>query len=410
MQEYNKIDNGSGRDEQWLAFDSSTWTFPDLIHAHLTALGGDKTYPQLIDIISQQFGVEHVLPTNLGRTAILLGLKALGFGSGEGVLVPSMVCPTVIRAIIRAGCRPILVDVEDDLHLSVRTLNEAYEHGACAVLAPHLYGLSAPIEDIESWAKKREMKIIDDAAQAAGITRGDEFLGSYGNLGVFSFGPFKSIGVLRGGALVSSSQELIYRASKIFMPVERPWETISRTLSGSFKVGFRSVYLTAKRFSNSPSVTGMPTGWNVNALELGDKPCHLSHFDSELIRCALNKSAENLERRRKTARQVWQSIQNFEEMQFIGPPDAPYVKIPIRLKKGLSPQNAVNALRSLRIEAERTYTPIHLQEHTKHLTLQSLKGAEECWKHTILVPNPVKAKNGIIRLVAGMMQLRILKG
>jgi len=108
-----------------------------------------------------------IMLTNMGRTALIAGLKAAGL-TGQGVLIPTLVCPTVIRSVLQAGCVPILADVEENLHLSVKTLDAAYTQDVKAVLMPHLYGLHSPVEEIKAWAEHRKLFLIDDAAQAVG--------------------------------------------------------------------------------------------------------------------------------------------------------------------------------------------------------------------------------------------------
>jgi dTDP-4-amino-4,6-dideoxygalactose transaminase len=63
--------------------------------------------------------------TNLGRTVITAGLNAIGLQKPSDVILSTLVCPTVIEAVIHSGFRPVLVDVEDNLHVSVRTLKSA---------------------------------------------------------------------------------------------------------------------------------------------------------------------------------------------------------------------------------------------------------------------------------------------
>jgi len=203
--------------DRYLTFPSPNWNFSDLLHAIFCSLIKKNSLEDLEKTIIEIFGPSHVMVTNLGRTALTIGLKAIGLERGAGVILPGLICPTVIRAVLQAGCRPILVDVERNLHLSVKILSSCQEK-AHAVIVPHLYGLSAPIQEIREWSTRAGLYLIDDAAQAVGISIDGKYLGTFGDFGILSFGPFKSLSTPRGGALISENGDLVQKGKENIFP------------------------------------------------------------------------------------------------------------------------------------------------------------------------------------------------
>ncbi|OQX27652.1 MAG: hypothetical protein BWK80_04265, partial [Desulfobacteraceae bacterium IS3] len=199
-------------------------------------------------VIRDLYGIDHILLTNLGRTSLIAGLKAADL-AGHGVLIPTLVCPTVIRSVLKVGCRPVLADVEDNLHVSAKTLEAAYTQDVKAVLMPHLYGLHCPVEEIKAWAEHRKLFLIDDAAQAVGLQYQGRYLGTFGNMGILSFGPFKSIGISRGGVLMSHDAGLIERAKKFPFDPEPSRDIVKRLISCIVKLHYRPYFLAVKNIS-----------------------------------------------------------------------------------------------------------------------------------------------------------------
>jgi dTDP-4-amino-4,6-dideoxygalactose transaminase len=385
------------RDFSWITFSTTTWRPLDLPRAWLRHLYRHDSARNLTSAISTFLEVPHVLLTNLGRTALFLALKSLNLGHGEGVLVSALVCPTVIKAIIRAGCKPVFADVEHNLHISARTLEESFQRGVRAVLVPHLYGLAAPIEEIESWATDRKICLIDDAAQAVGLLKSKRQLGTFGDAGILSFGPFKNLAALRGGALVSRDEEIILRASRIPISSEPILAPFRRALSGCFRFHARSLFL-ARPSNNKLALSG-----TFRKLRLGpgsidsDEMYRLSTMDAEIILCALSRCSSDFQFRGESAQSLRRELIDFEEHETMEAFRTPYVKIPIRLKNVVSANEAVSHLRAMRIEAERIYAPANLIAEFSQFAMKDLPTSLNCWETTILVPNPVSCAGTDLR-------------
>lgn len=151
-----------------------------------------------------------------GLDAIFLTLKAMGIGTGDEVIVPSNTFIATALAVSYAGAVPVLVEP----NISTYTLNpdrieERITEKTKAIIAVHLYGRSADMDGILEIAKKYNLKVIEDAAQAHGALYKGKKVGSLGDAAAFSFYPGKNLGALGdGGAVTTNDREL---ADKIRM-------------------------------------------------------------------------------------------------------------------------------------------------------------------------------------------------
>jgi len=290
-----------------------------------------------------------------------------------------------------------LVDVERNLHLSVKTLDSCQER-ARAVVVPHLYGLCAPVREIGEWSKKAGLYLIDDAAQGAGISIDGKYLGTFGDFGILSFGPFKSLSTPRGGALISEDSEIIAKSRNEILKHESFYWPIRRILGGFIKFHLRPYYLGMNDLRHE-NIRTTSSSNQLNEIPTMDEGFQLSNIEAQLVHSVLGRTCSIVTNRRRTAYEIWRLLEKFETFEFVGPNNAPYVKIPIRLHGGLGAEEAVKRFRSMQIEAERIYRPLHFFNEYRDYGAKSLPSAEESWKRVFLIPNPVTGvKFGINRL------------
>ena len=125
-----------------------------------------------VEAVKDYLGVAYALPVNRGRTALVLGLRALGVGPGDDVVLPSYLCRTALDAVEAAGANPVFADVGEDLNVTPETVSQALTPGTKCVIVPHLFGKAAPIDVIETILRPAGIPLIDDAAQSLGARRG----------------------------------------------------------------------------------------------------------------------------------------------------------------------------------------------------------------------------------------------
>lgn len=151
-----------------------------------------------------------VVGVGSGTDALQIALTAAGVGSGDTVLtVPNTAVPTV-SAIMAAGARPLFVDVEPGTALiDIRRIEEAIRPNTRVLIPVHLYGRATAMDQIMAIARSRGLVVVEDAAQAHGASWCGRRVGTWGDLGCFSFYPSKNLGAYGdGGAIWTADPEV----------------------------------------------------------------------------------------------------------------------------------------------------------------------------------------------------------
>lgn len=158
-------------------------------------------------------GVKYGVSTSNGTTAIHLALAASGIAEGDEVIIPAMTFIATANPVSYTGAQPIFVDSElETWNIDPEKIKEAITRRTKAIIPVHLYGHPANMKDILRIAKKYDLLVIEDAAEAHGATVNNRKVGSLGHAGCFSFFANKVITTGEGGMLVTSNRELAERA------------------------------------------------------------------------------------------------------------------------------------------------------------------------------------------------------
>jgi len=159
-------------------------------------------------------GVSHAVGVGSGTEALHLALRACGIGQGDEVITVSHTAVATVSAIESAGATPVLVDIEPDhFTLDSTKVAAAITPRTKAIIPVHLYGQPADLEPILEIARQHSLRVIEDCAQAHGARYKGRRVGSYGDIGCFSFYPTKNLGAIGdGGILVTDDAELAERA------------------------------------------------------------------------------------------------------------------------------------------------------------------------------------------------------
>ena len=169
----------------------------------------------------QYLGVKHVIPCANGTDALQIALMALGLKPGDEVICPAFTYVATAEVIGLLGLIPIMVDVDPEtFNISLENLEQYVTDKTKAIVPVHLYGQSADMEQVLAFAKKHNLFVVEDNAQAIGsdYTFSDGTVkktGTIGEIGCTSFFPSKNLGCYGdGGALMTNDDEL---AGKIRM-------------------------------------------------------------------------------------------------------------------------------------------------------------------------------------------------
>ena len=154
-------------------------------------------------LLARAVEVEHAVAVSSGTAALHLAVLALGLGPGDEVLVPAYTFPASGNVVALCGATPVLVDVDPvTMNMDPAEATRRATPRTKAVLAVHLFGRPAPLEDYP------DLPVIEDAAGALGASRGGRPCGSLGALGCFSFHPRKIVTTGEGGAVSTNDAAL----------------------------------------------------------------------------------------------------------------------------------------------------------------------------------------------------------
>jgi dTDP-4-amino-4,6-dideoxygalactose transaminase/dTDP-4-dehydrorhamnose 3,5-epimerase-like enzyme len=172
--------------------------------------------------------IKHCVGVSNGTSALIIALKALKLQSGDKVIVQSNTYIAAPLAVEQCGLQIKIVDVDADLNLDLQALEEALTEDVKAVIVVHLYGMSPDMNKMMSLKEKYGFYLIEDAAQAHGSTFDGKKLGTFGDLGCFSFYPSKNLGCFgEGGCIVTNNDDYAQyaRLYRNYGSVERyQWE------------------------------------------------------------------------------------------------------------------------------------------------------------------------------------------
>jgi dTDP-4-amino-4,6-dideoxygalactose transaminase len=160
--------------------------------------------------LARYLEVKHVIGCASGTDALQAALMALNIGPGDEVLTTPFTFVATVETIVLLGARPVFVDIEPQTYnLDVNLIEQKITLRTKAIIPVHLYGHPADLDPLVSIAKKHNLKIIEDTAQAIGAKYRGKFAGSWGVMGCLSFFPSKNLGAYGdGGALITNEDTL----------------------------------------------------------------------------------------------------------------------------------------------------------------------------------------------------------
>jgi dTDP-4-amino-4,6-dideoxygalactose transaminase len=160
--------------------------------------------------ISEYHGVSEAVGVASGTDALHLSLTALGIGSGDEVITTPFTFFATVEAILYTGARPVFVDIEPDtFNIAADKIEEKITNKTKAILPVHMFGHPADMEKIMDVAKRHNLKVVEDCAQAFGASVNGKKVGSFGDTGCFSFYPSKNLGACGdGGMIVLNDRDL----------------------------------------------------------------------------------------------------------------------------------------------------------------------------------------------------------
>lgn len=177
---------------------------------------GGKYVRQLEALFAEKTNTKYAVSANSGTSGLVMALGALNLGPGDEVIVPCMSFNATATSILFFNSIPVFVEVKTDTFcLDPQDVEAKITERTKAILVVHLGGNTANMDAIMALAKKYKIKVIEDCAQAPGVTYRGKPVGSIGHIGVFSFTETKNITCGEGGILITDDPEIAFKARLI---------------------------------------------------------------------------------------------------------------------------------------------------------------------------------------------------
>ena len=160
-------------------------------------------------------GTRHAVGCNSGTDALILALRVLGIGPGDEVITCAFSFFATAEAISAVGATPVFVDVDPETFLIDLNQIEAAITGSTRALMPvHLFGRPVDMSRLMDIASRHDLRVIEDCAQATGASWQDQAVGSFGDVGCFSFFPTKNLGGAGDGGAVTTDDDSLAQSMR----------------------------------------------------------------------------------------------------------------------------------------------------------------------------------------------------
>jgi len=167
-------------------------------------------------LFAEATGVKHAVALNSCTAALHLGMIALGVGEGDEVIMPSLSFVAGANCAVQIGATPVFCDIDPEtLCLSVETIEAVATPATKVIMTMHYAGRPASAAPIVAWAKKRGIKVLEDAALSTGMRDDGEWSGTRSDAAAYSFYATKNVTSAEGGMFVTNDDALMDRVRQL---------------------------------------------------------------------------------------------------------------------------------------------------------------------------------------------------
>lgn len=239
---------------------------------------------------AEHIGVKHALGVTSGTTALMTAMAALEVGPGDEVILPAWTWYACYDAIILAGALPVFAEIDESFNIDPTDTEHRITPRTKVLMPVHLQGCPADMDPVLEIARKHKIRVLEDCAQSVGGRYKGKYVGSLGDVGIYSFQFNKTITSGEGGAVVTSDPTLFERAFR-FHDVGVLRAPYTETLKGGMLAAFA-----APNF-------------------------RMSEFTGAVLRGQLKKLETICERLRRNARKVRDAIADLPGLKLRKSPD-----------------------------------------------------------------------------------------
>lgn len=353
--------------------------------------------------VMERLGVEDALLCGSGSLALEIALRACGVGEGDEVIIPTFCCSSIVPPILAVGALPVLADVGDDLNINADTAAAVLTEKTRAIIVPHLFGNPADIKTIVNLARRKNIRVIDDAAQALGATIDGRPAGSFGDSGILSFGSEKVCFGLGGGSVVCQRKEVLNGNLKIDLSAARQSSTLQNFLSTLVWRRWRRWTLPTEAWfsrAKNASPDSPPSPYRKETL---------ANLSAAVALSLVQTLDANIAARRLRIR-AYQELLGSEGCVTLIPhrPGSACLTQVVRILTGSDGDDLsaglIGALRQAGYEVQGSYVPIHLLPYWNLSVQRRLSHAERVWSDLIELPCEPEVSLGHVEQIAAIVR------
>lgn len=164
---------------------------------------------------SDYLGIKHSISVGNGTDALVIALKALGIGPGDEVITTPFTFFATAESISFVGAKPVFADVKlDTFNIDTSKIEDKITEKTKAIMAVHIFGQPCDMDEINIIAKRHELYVIEDAAQAIGAEYKNKKIGTLSDIATFSFFPTKNLGCAGDGGMIVTNNDKLSIISK----------------------------------------------------------------------------------------------------------------------------------------------------------------------------------------------------
>jgi dTDP-4-amino-4,6-dideoxygalactose transaminase len=379
-------------------------TYWGILRSFLSATivnGPDPSH--LRSAVVERLGVEDALLCGSGSLALEIALRACGVRANDEVVVPTFCCTSIVQPILSVGALPVFADIGEDLNITAETVEAALTKNTKAVIVPHLFGNPADIEPIVELARRKNVRVIDDAAQALGATIDGRPAGSFGDAGILSFGSEKVCFGLGGGVVISRQKDALNGNLQIDLSAARLSPTLRGFLSTLVWRRWRRWTLPVQAWLSGGKTAGPDAPPSAYRKE------RLSNLNAAVASSLLQTLNENITARRARVG-VYRELLGADKRLTLIPhrPGSACLTQVVHVLPGSDGDDRsarlIGALRQAGYEVQGSYVPLHLLPHYEPWVRERLPYAERVWSDLVELPCEPGVGCGYVERIATIVK------
>ncbi|HUU17066.1 MAG TPA: DegT/DnrJ/EryC1/StrS family aminotransferase [Sedimentisphaerales bacterium] len=218
----------------------------EVCDSHAFALG--PAVAEFEEKIAAYCNSKHAIGVSSGTDALIVSLMALGIKPGDEVITTPFTFFATAGSIVRLGAKPVFVDVDpDSYNIEASGIEQKITEKTRAIVPVHLFGQVAQMKAIKEIARRHNLAVIEDAAQAIGASQEGIKCGNFGDCGCFSFYPAKNLGGFGDGGLVTTNTEDLAQKIRTLRDHGQNPRYFYKMIGGNFRLdGIQGAVLTVK--------------------------------------------------------------------------------------------------------------------------------------------------------------------